>query len=731
MGRKAAGGILAAAIVFVIFIAAFRSAETEDLAQPKEIVRSKTSLAADTTEETEEPEPDTAGQAAVSAQIKAETPFVPNEKDDYEDLVPTGNLLMEEDFSDSSDTFGFTGAAVKDGALRLTEHMLGLGISVKNFDHVIMGQSFIEAAFDWRSDLAGTNGRSGLEFRDLYGRLIFAVSGGYNADMQRPELKYSSTGAASNASKITVEPHWTTIPYESGKTYRIFFRADFVSKKADALIKNEKDEVVGAMRDADISASGLAKMTAACYAAGTFEEISDFKLYGPDDAGVFPLAGKKVIAFGDSIVDGHLYKEAGFVEFLAAAEGMDLEYNYANNGARIMPGSTVNAADGLGGTILDCQVNVAAAENRNPDYIIFDGGANDAYANILQVLGTAGERDSSTFAGAFRNTVLAMHKYWPKAKIVYVAVHKLGARDLKIQEELRALELAICRELGVEVADLYTRGWDSTDAAMNQKYAFDDFDAGQIPIAGDHTTGAHPNFLAIEELYVPVVSDALKRAKDILITENDDVEADIFDPEPDAEDISIEEAITDRKPVESITFPFTSYQVAAGKKITLKPKAAPSDAADKRIDFQLVSNKKFASLEFVENGCEVTVKKSGAGKTVSILAKALDGRGAEKEIKIQIMKNAVTKVSIDNSRQTLVPGKKAIFKASVKTNGKKANKRLIWASSDKKLLTVKQNKSGSQCVVTAKAAGAGKTVTVTAQATDGTGEYAKAVLKIE
>lgn len=50
------------------------------------------------------------------------------------------------------------------------------------------------------------------------------------------------------------------------------------------------------------------------------------------------LTGKRMLAFGDSIIDGHLYKKAGFLEFVAEQEGMELR-KYANNGACIMPGT--------------------------------------------------------------------------------------------------------------------------------------------------------------------------------------------------------------------------------------------------------------------------------------------------------------------------------------------------------------------------------------------------------
>ena len=93
------------------------------------------------------------------------------------------------------------------------------------------------------------------------------------------------------------------------------------------------------------------------------------------------IKGKKVLTFGDSIIDGHLYKKAGFMEFVAEQEGMSVK-KYANNGACILPGNPIDEA-GLGGMVLSDQVEKAAAENEWADYIVFDGGTNDAYAPVL------------------------------------------------------------------------------------------------------------------------------------------------------------------------------------------------------------------------------------------------------------------------------------------------------------------------------------------------------------
>lgn len=734
MGKKKVGGIAAGILVFAALLTAFISAKAAKPKSQKETYVTGTEQEADRRLVSEEAKQEAFEQEEPYEEQEAVV-WEP-EEEDTDIFEPEGILLLGEDFFDASDSFGFQGAYVRDGALYLTEGMQSLDFSEKKFDHRILGQSFVEVSFDWKLADSSKKGECGLEFRDLYGRLIFAAAGGYNEKTGRYELKFSASGSAVNSSKITLKPRWTVTPCSPDTTYQISFRADFATKKVNAWILDEDKNTVGTIRDADISATGLAKMAAACYQAGAAEAISQFRLYGPDDAGPFPLEGKKAIAFGDSIVDGHLYKEAGFVEFLAAQEGMELEFNYANNGARIMPGSTVNPADGLGGTILDCQINVAAAEERNPDYIIFDGGANDAYSNILSNLGTAGDTGMSTFAGAFYNTIRAMRQYWPNARIVYVAVHKLGVRDMQVQEELRKLQLAICGKMGVEVADLYTREWDSTDAGMNQKYAFDAFDAGQIPIAGENTTGAHPNFLAIEELYVPVVSDALKRAEHI-VDDSWDFGYEAGGDNAPAEGDAFDGVSGDGSPVQmagfvaSIKFSSEKYQVAAGKKIVLKPKISPADAADQRISFRVVSNEKYASLDVWENECEVSTKKSGAGRSVVILAKAADGSGTEQEVEVQLMKHAVTKISIKSSAKTIRSGKKMLLKASVKTNGKNANKRLIWTASEKGLVTLNQNKDGSQCIVTAKPAGAGRTVTIQAISTDGTEKYAETEIKIE
>ena len=172
--------------------------------------------------------------------------------------------------------------------------------------------------------------------------------------------------------------------------------------------------------------------------------------------------------------------------------------------------------------------------------------------------------------------------------------------------------------------------------------------------------------------------------------------------------------------VTKVTLSAASKSIAIGKKVTVKPTIKPSNATDKSVTWK-TSNKKWAT---VKNGV-VTMKKAGAGKTVTITATAKDGSKKKATIKIKIMKNAVTKVSFKVKTKSVKNGKKVTLKPTIKTNGKKVNKTLAWKSSNTKWATV--NAKG---VVTTKKAGKGKTVTITATSTDGTNKKASVKVKI-
>jgi uncharacterized protein YjdB len=173
--------------------------------------------------------------------------------------------------------------------------------------------------------------------------------------------------------------------------------------------------------------------------------------------------------------------------------------------------------------------------------------------------------------------------------------------------------------------------------------------------------------------------------------------------------------------VSKITLKAISKKIAAGKKIQLTARVSPSKASNKALKWTS-SNKKYAKVD--ENG-NVTVYKAGAGKTVTITAKATDGSGVKASYKISIKKDAVKSISL-KADKTVKAGKSLKVKATVNTTGTSANKTLKWTSSNTKYATV-----SSKGVVKTTRAGKGKTVKITAAATDGSGKKQTVTIKIK
>ncbi len=171
-----------------------------------------------------------------------------------------------------------------------------------------------------------------------------------------------------------------------------------------------------------------------------------------------------------------------------------------------------------------------------------------------------------------------------------------------------------------------------------------------------------------------------------------------------------------------LTIKAPSKKLAAGKKVKLTVDITPSNANNKAVTWS-TSNKKYATID--RKG-KLSLKKAGAGKTVTVTAAAKDGSGIKTTYKIKIMKHAVKSIKLKAPSKTLKAGKSMTVKATVKTTGKSVNKTLKWQSSNTKYATV--NKKGK---VTAKKAGKGKTVTITAASTDGSNKKAKVKIKIK
>ena len=160
-------------------------------------------------------------------------------------------------------------------------------------------------------------------------------------------------------------------------------------------------------------------------------------------------------------------------------------------------------------------------------------------------------------------------------------------------------------------------------------------------------------------------------------------------------------------------------QIAAGKKVNLKAEIGLPDSITKQLTWKS-SNTKVATVN--ANGV-VTVKKKTGGKKVTITA-SNDKIKVSASWKVTSMKGIVKKVKITGTK-TVKAGKSLKLKANV-TATKKANKKLQWTSSNAKYATV--NAKG---VVKTKKVAKGKTIKITAMATDGSNKKATFKVKVK
>ena len=160
-------------------------------------------------------------------------------------------------------------------------------------------------------------------------------------------------------------------------------------------------------------------------------------------------------------------------------------------------------------------------------------------------------------------------------------------------------------------------------------------------------------------------------------------------------------------------------QIAAGKKVNLKAEIGLPDSITKQLTWKS-SNTKVATVN--ADGV-VTVKKKTGGKKVTITA-SNDKIKVSASWKVTSMKGIVKKVKITGTK-TVKAGKSLKLKANV-TATKKANKKLQWTSPNTKYATV--NAKG---VVKTKKVAKGKTIKITAMATDGSNKKATFKVKVK
>lgn len=205
------------------------------------------------------------------------------------------------------------------------------------------------------------------------------------------------------------------------------------------------------------------------------------------------LCEKTAVFLGDSIcagttVEGEFYNYgwAGLI----GKENLMTWKNYGMNGGTVTELEAVQPSRWL-----TTQVDNAIAEYPNADYVIFEGGCNDADQMQNARLGTVSSDyatfDTSTFSGAFEALVLKLITAFPNAKIGYIIPQKMyvvndhsATGHVHRQFFDRAIE--ICEKWGVPYVDLWKTS--PLNPKLNVFYNGTEGDATNFYHDGQHLT---------------------------------------------------------------------------------------------------------------------------------------------------------------------------------------------------------------------------------------------------
>lgn len=414
-----------------------------------------------------------------------------------------------------------------------------------------------------------------------------------------------------------------------------------------------------------------------------------------------------------------------------------LDFECINNGI----GGTGYVTKGAYTTFYDRLVY--AVKNLNPDIIFIEGGPNDVdrYSNE-EIVEEAKRCHAYLKANAPNTKVIIIGLYH------HTGYEYLFKKHIDLNEKLR--EEALLYQL--PYIDLLTGDTVAADGRILTE-GFLKNPNGNSYITGDGNTknpkgngnadlyvdtdNYHPSLAGYRFLGEKLSKEIVKILNDTPKKEEEEPTVPITPTEP----IEPVEPVTPSEPTEptqpenpepatpqkqiqvtKLTLTATSTKLAAGKKIKLNLTVFPKNAENQAVTYTS-SNNKYATVDAFGR---VTLKKAGAGKTVTITVTAKDGSGRKTAIKIKIMKDSVKSIKMIAPKASVKAGKTITLKTIIKTTGKSANKTLKWKSSNTSYATVSKNGK-----VTLKKAGKGKKVTITAMTTDGTNKKSSITIKIQ
>lgn len=210
------------------------------------------------------------------------------------------------------------------------------------------------------------------------------------------------------------------------------------------------------------------------------------------------LYGKTILDFGDSIAYGNDTAGVGYADMIAERNGMTV-HSYAVGGHKL---SQILA-------------QLQSATEETADYVLLEGGYNDANPSGLTTMGSLSSGytatlDTTTFYGTLETLLKTAQAKYPSAKIVYVIVHR--TKRTQWPDYAEAIKAA-CEKWSVPCVNLMEQGGlNSNIDAMLSAYT--------------DSVGVHPNEAGYLTWYVPPIEAKLRELTSHVVQSSDPVTPD-------------------------------------------------------------------------------------------------------------------------------------------------------------------------------------------------------------
>lgn len=228
------------------------------------------------------------------------------------------------------------------------------------------------------------------------------------------------------------------------------------------------------------------------------------------------LQGKKIIWNGDSICQGNT-KNGNWSTRIAAMNCMK-SINYGKGGGTVTANVLYSADDPKLRHSVCATVDQMYKEHPDADYVVFEGGTNDADLLGSLVCGErpvrvghidmddfSGEYDADTFCGALDTIFYKATQYWKGKKIAYIVAQKMGFRtdgytdDCNNRRAYFAEAIRACEKWGIPYLNL----WDGCPLNPQLPWFYnkeisvlENIDAGSFYQDGQHLTAIGYDYTA-------------------------------------------------------------------------------------------------------------------------------------------------------------------------------------------------------------------------------------------